>query len=63
MIKYLMKKYALTEHGARDFIKASCWATFADLAMMIPVSIIYFIICDLLGDGITKTGYMLNRPI
>ncbi len=59
MIKYFMKRYALTEQGARDFIKASLWATFADLATMLPVSIIYFIVSDLLGNGITNTGYIV----
>ncbi len=59
MIKYFMKRYALTEQGARDFIKASTWATCADLAMMLPVSIIYFIVSDFLGNGITNTGYIV----
>ena len=59
MVKYFMERYALTEQGAKDFIKAFLWATFADLSMMFPVSIIFFIMSDLLGDGITNTGYIV----
>ena len=59
MIKRLMNRYALSEHGAHDFVKAVTWSTFADLSMMIPVSIIYFVICDLLEGGISQTGYIV----
>ena len=39
MIERLMKKYALTEQGAKDFVKATISCTITNLILMIPVGI------------------------
>ena len=57
MVNYFMKRYALSQKGAKDFIKAVIWATIADIALMMPISIAYFVVSDLLNGGISTTGY------
>ena len=44
MIERLMKKHALTEQGAKDFIKSTISCTTTDLILMIPVGLLYLYI-------------------
>ena len=59
MLKKLMKKYALSKQGAKDFIKASLSCTFTDLCLMLPVSLLYLLVDDLLKGSIPRTHYYI----
>jgi len=51
IIKTLQHKYALSERGARDMVKACISCTAADLILIMPVGLLYFIVADLLHGG------------
>lgn len=59
MLNYLMHKFALTKQGAKDFIKATITFVLSNIALMIPVSLLFLLISDLLGDGIPTLHYYL----
>ncbi|MBQ9228171.1 MAG: ABC transporter ATP-binding protein [Eubacterium sp.] len=54
MVKKLMNRFALTEQGAKDFIQAVIACTLADLALMLPVGLLYYMVGDLLGGTLRK---------
>ena len=49
MLKYLMHKFALTEQGAKDFIKTMIMNVLSNIALMVPVWLLYILVDDLLG--------------
>ena len=59
MIKHLMNKFALTERGARGFIWAVTACALEGLALMIPVSLLYYLVDDLLKGKIPANHYYL----
>lgn len=59
MLKYLMHKFALTEQGAKDFIKTLLMNVLSNIALMIPVWLLYILVDDLLGEGIPDSHYYL----
>lgn len=59
MLKYLMHKFALTEQGAKDFIKTLLMNVLSNIALMIPVWLLYILVDDLLGEGIPSSHYYL----
>lgn len=59
MLKYLIHKFALTEQGAKDFIKTLLMNVLSNIALMIPVWLLYILVDDLLGDGIPTDHYYL----
>ena len=59
MIKYLMKKFALTEHGANGFLWAVAACAAEGLALMIPVSLLYYLVDDLLKGADSVSHYYL----
>lgn len=59
MLEKLMKKYALSHQGAKDFIKASLACTFTDLCLMLPVGLLYFLVDDLLKGPIPNSHYFI----
>lgn len=56
IIKTLQHKYALSERGARDMVKACISCTAADLVLIMPVGLLYFIVADLLHGGHISGG-------
>ncbi len=58
-LKYLMHKFALTKQGAKDFIKTLLMNVLSNIALMIPVWLLYILVDDLLGDGIPTDHYYL----
>lgn len=50
MIKYLEKKYALSEQGAKDYIKAVIAGVVVNLVKMAPAGILFMLVSDLLGE-------------
>ena len=37
MLKYIQKRFAMSEQGARDFIKGVVWTTLQNFSFMLPV--------------------------
>ena len=54
----LMHKYALSPQGASDMLKAFVSVTVSDLVLMIPVSLLYFIVKDYM-DFREKVDFIL----
>ena len=52
MIKKLQRKYALSEQGAKDLIKGCIACTLQNISFMFPVSLLYFIVSDLMNGGV-----------
>lgn len=48
MIKKIQRKYALSEKGAKDLIKGCIACMFQNISFMFPVSLLYFLVSDLL---------------
>lgn len=44
MIEKLMHKYALSKQGAKDLIKGVIACTLQDIAFMLPVMLLYFLL-------------------
>ena len=57
MIETLMKRFALSEEGAKGLVKATVACAVADLALMLPVGLLYALVCDLLSGGGALRGY------
>ena len=54
MIKKLQRKYALSEQGAKDLIKGIAACVFQNISFMFPVSLLYYLVGDLMQGGIQK---------
>lgn len=48
MIKKIQRKYALSKKGAKDLIKGCIACMFQNISFMFPVSLLYFLVSDLL---------------
>lgn len=49
MVKYFRKTFALSEKGAKDLTKAIIACTLTNIALLIPVGILYMLLTDLLS--------------
>ncbi len=54
MIEFLRHKYALSHKGAVDMVKACFSVTITNIALMMPASVLYMLINDLLNDNLNK---------
>mgnify|MGYP005761236827 FL=1 len=54
MIKYLQKKYALSETGAKDLIKGCIACVMQNISFMFPVGLLYSLVSDLINGGVHK---------
>lgn len=54
MINFLMKKYALSRQGAKDLIVATISCVVHNLTLMLPVSLLYLLVSDLMGGGVPQ---------
>ena len=52
----LMHKYALSEKGASDMIKAFVSVTISDLVLMVPISMLYFLMEDYMNGTLAGKG-------
>ena len=60
MKQILMKRFALTEKGAADMLKAILAVTLSDLALMVPVSLLFTFTGDYLaGTAAERWAYYL----
>ena len=54
MIKFLMKKYALSRQGAKDLVIATISCMVHNLTLMLPVSLLYLLVSDLYAGGVPQ---------
>ena len=59
MIKYLMKKYALSRQGAKDLVIATVSCVVHNLTLMLPVSLLYLLVSDLYAGGVPQNHLWL----
>lgn len=61
----LKHKYALSDQGAKDMIKAFISVTFSDIVLMFPVGMLYFLVKDYLDDSLKGHGgfYLMGSLI
>ena len=52
----IQHKYALSEQGANDMIKAFLTATVSNIVLMFPVGLLYFLVEDYLNDNLSGRG-------
>lgn len=52
MIEKLKHTFALSDRGAKDMVKAFIACILSNIALMVPVVFLYYLICDLLNGGI-----------
>lgn len=48
----LMKRFALSREGAKGLLQATAACTLADLALMLPVGLLYLLVSDFLGGAV-----------
>lgn len=58
MISYLQKTFALSEKGARDIVKGCAACAVHNLALFLPVSILYLLVRDMLSGSLAGHGLM-----
>lgn len=51
MLKKLQHKYALSEQGAKDMVKAIVVIVFSNIALMLPSGMLYMLVSDLLNEN------------
>lgn len=60
MIEKLMHKYALSRRGAQDLVKGVVACTLQNIAFMLPVTLLYLFVKDLLGGSLDgKTAFYI----
>lgn len=59
MIEKLMKRFALSREGAKGLARAVAACAVADLALMLPVGLLYLLVCDFLRSGQSSAPYGL----
>lgn len=57
LVEKLQHKYALSEKGAKDMIKAFVAVSVSNVALMFPAGIMYSLICDLIYNNVGKDRY------
>ena len=51
MIKRIQRMFALSEQGARDMIKACISCVLSNIVLMLPVSLLYWLVSDFYTTG------------
>ncbi len=59
MLEFLMKKYALSRQGAKDLVKSTLACTVSDLALMLPVCLLYLLVMDLMEGSVPQAHYVI----
>lgn len=54
MLNHIMKKYALSRHGAKDLVIATISCVVHNLTLMLPVSLLYLLVSDLYAGGVPQ---------
>lgn len=59
MTERLMKRFALSEEGAKGLVKATIACAVADLMLMFPVGLLYLLVSDFLNGSVPQSRYVL----
>ena len=59
MLEKIMRKYAMSEQGAKEFLLSVCSCTVSDIVLMFPVSLLYFMTGDMLSGNIPQSNLIL----
>lgn len=59
MINKIMKRFALSKEGAKGLIWAIAACTVADIALMFPVGLLYFLVSDFIDGKVPESHYAL----
>ena len=51
IINIIRHKYAASEQGARDLVKSCIACAAMDIALMLPVTLMYFLVRDIIGNS------------
>lgn len=54
MLNFIMKKYALSRQGAKDLVIATISCMVHNLTLMLPVSLLYLLVSDLMGGSVPQ---------
>ncbi len=52
MIKWLQKKYALSEQGAKDLIKGCLTCVFQNISFIFPAGLLYCLVINLMNNSL-----------
>lgn len=58
MTMRLMKRFALSQDGAKGLIRATAACTVADLVLMFPVGLLYLLVSSFLGGAVPQSRYV-----
>ncbi len=53
LLNKIQHKYALSEQGAKDLVKSCIACVFSNLALMMPVGLLYYLVGDLINGGVS----------
>ncbi len=59
MINKIMKRFALSKEGAKELVKAIAACAFADIVLMFPVGLLYYLVNDFLNGAVPESHYLL----
>lgn len=59
MINKIMKRFALSREGAKGLVWAIVACTVADIALMFPVGLLYFLVSDFIDGKVPESHYAL----
>ena len=63
MIKWLQKKYALSEQGAKDLIIGCISCVLQNISFMLPVGLLYYFVNELLSGSIKSSLFYISGCI
>ncbi|MBS4785721.1 MAG: ABC transporter ATP-binding protein [Clostridiales bacterium] len=58
MLKKIQRTFALSPQGAKDLVKGCIACMLQNLSLMVPVGLLYLLVCDLLGGGVSPQRRM-----
>ena len=58
MISRIMKRFALSQEGAKGLVRAIAACTAADIVLMFPVGLLYFLVSDFMEGAVPENHYM-----
>ena len=56
MIKFIQRRFALSEQGAKDLIKGCIAQAVLNISFMVPVGLLYYFVCALMNGGVNNSA-------
>lgn len=56
MYRWISRRFALSEKGARDFCRGVAWSTVFDLTLMLPAVLVFLFLDDWLAPVVTPAA-------